>query len=84
MWSVWGALVLLLAAVSLYASRLTRDEEDQIFLGEGFEHEKSQQAAIASKIGKLEPIKHLALGLVGAMTLIVVLYYVVDMIRQFK
>ena len=84
MWSVWGVLVVLLAAVNLYSSRLARDEEDQIFLGEGFENEKSEQAAIVAKVNKVEPLKKLALGLVGVMTLFVLGYYVLDIIRQFK
>lgn len=75
---------MLLAAVNLYASRLARDEEDQIFLSEGFNEERSAQAAIAEKVGKVEPLKKLALGLVGAMTLVVIGYYIFDIFRQFK
>jgi hypothetical protein len=84
MWSVWGVLVLLLASVNLYSSRLARDEEDQIFLGEGFDQEKSAQASIAAKVSKIEPVKKLALWLLGAMTLFVIGYYVLDIIKQFK
>jgi hypothetical protein len=84
MWSVWGVLVVLLAAVNLYSSRLARDEEDQIFLGEGFNQERSAQAAIAAKVNKVEPVKRLALWLVGAMTIFVIGYYVLDIIKQFK
>jgi len=84
MWSVWGVFVVLFAVVSLYASRLARDEEDQIFLGESFEHEKSAQAAIVAKVNKVQPVKRLALLLVGVMTLFVLCYYVMDIIRQFK
>jgi hypothetical protein len=84
MWSVWGLLVVLLAAVNLYMSRLARDEEDQIFLGESFDHERSAQAAIMEKVNKVQPFKRLTLWLLGAMTLIVVGYYIFDVIRQFK
>jgi hypothetical protein len=84
MWSVWGLFVILLAVVNLYASRLGRDEEDQLFLGESFDHEKSAQAAILAKVNKVQPFKRLALGLVGAMTLFVVAYYVLDVIHQFN
>ena len=62
LWSVWGAFVVLFAAISLYASRLARDEEDQIFLGESFDHEKSAQAAIMEKVNKVQPFKKVALG----------------------
>jgi hypothetical protein len=84
MWSIWGVLVVLLAAVNLYASRLARDEEDQIFLGEGFAGERSAQAAIAEKVNKVEPAKKLALWMVGAMTVFVIGYYIFDVVRQFK
>jgi hypothetical protein len=84
MWFVWGALVVLLAVVNLYQSRLARDEEDQIFLGEGFKEERSAQAAIAERVNKVQPFKRLALWMVAAMTLFVVAYYILDVIRQFK
>ncbi len=84
MWSIWGGLVVLLAAVNLYQSRLARDEEDQIFLGEGFTEERSAQAAIAAKVSKVQPYKRMALWLVGAMTVFVVGYYIFDIFRQFK
>jgi len=84
MWSVWGVLVVLLAAVNLYSSRLARDEEDQLFLGESFDHEKSAQAAIVAKVNKVEPIRRLALWLLIAMTVFVVGYYIFDIFRQFN
>jgi anaerobic C4-dicarboxylate transporter len=84
MWSIWGVLVVLLAAVNLYASRLAKDEEDQIFLSEGFAQERSAQAAIAERVHKFEPMKRLALWMLGAMTVFVVCYYIFDVIRQFK
>ena len=84
MWSIWGVLVLFLAAVNLYASRLARDEEDQIFLGEGFTEERSAQAAIAEKVNKVEPARKLAVWMVGAMTVFVAGYYIFDVFRQFK
>jgi hypothetical protein len=84
MWSIWGMLVVLLAAVNLYQSSLARNEEDQIFLSEGFAQERSAQAAIAEKVAKVQPFKRIALGLVGAMTLFVIGYYVLDIFRQFK
>lgn len=83
MWAVWGVLVVLLAAVNLYSSRLARDEEDQIFLGEGFDQERSAQAAIAEKVGKITPVKKLVLWLLIAMTLFVIGYYLLDIVKQF-
>lgn len=84
MWSVWGVLVLFTAALYIYRSNLSRDEEDQIFLDDSFEHEKSAQAAIVAKVEKVQPILKLSLWLVGAATVFVVGYYVLDIFSQFK
>ncbi len=84
MWSVWGALVLVLAALYLYRSRLTRDEEDQIFLDESFNHIKAEQTAIVAKVNKVQPILRVAMGLAGAMTVVVLVYYAMDVVSQFK
>jgi len=84
LWVVWSVLVLFTAALYIYRSNLTRDEEDQIFLDDSFEHEKSAQAAIVAKVNKVQPILRVALWLVGAATLSVVAYYIVDIFNQFK
>lgn len=84
MWAVWGALVVITAALYLYRSGLMKDEEDQIFLDDSFEHEKSAQAAIAAKVNKFEPILHTALWIVAIATLFVIGYYVLDIIGQFN
>jgi multisubunit Na+/H+ antiporter MnhB subunit len=84
MWSVWGVLVLFMAALFLYRSSLTKDEEDQIFLDDSFQHEKSAQAAIVTKVNKIQPLLRLAMVLAGVATLFVVGYYVMDVFNQFK
>jgi len=80
MWTVWAALVVVVAAMYIYRSNLTRDEEDQIFLDDSFEHEKAAQAAIVAKVNKIEPILKVAQWLVIAMTVIVLAYYVRDIL----
>ena len=62
-------LVLLMAALFIYRSNLTSDEEDQIFLDDSFEHEKSAQAAILAKVNKVQPIVAGCMWLVGIATL---------------
>ena len=84
MWVIWGASVLLMAGVSIYASRLAKNEEDQLFLAESSSHAKLEQDAIVSKVGKIEPLKRTALVLVGVMTLLVLAYYVFDAVKQFR
>jgi divalent metal cation (Fe/Co/Zn/Cd) transporter len=83
MWVVWGVSLLLTIGVSLYAARLGRNEESQIFLADSSSHEKSEQEAIAARIGKIQPLKHAVLVLAGLMTLLILAYYVLDAFRQF-
>jgi len=80
MWTVWCTLVVVMAGLHIYRSSLTRDEEDQIFLDECFDHEKNAQAAIVAKVSKVEPVLHLAQWLVIAMTAVVLIYYVRDIL----
>ena len=80
MWTVWSAIVVITAALYLYRSNLTRDEEDQIFLDDSFDHEKAQQAAIVARVQKIEPLLRTAQVLVGAMSVVVLGYYVRDIL----
>jgi hypothetical protein len=82
MWSVWSALVLVMAGLYIYRSNLTRDEEDQIFLDDSFEHERSAQAAIVSKVSKVEPLLRVAQWMVAGMSVVVLAYYVRDILVQ--
>jgi len=84
MWSVWAGLVLILAALYLYRSNLEKDEEDQIFLDDAFNHVKSAQNAIVAKVNKVQPILRASMILVGVATVFVVGYYVMDIVKQFK
>jgi hypothetical protein len=80
MWSVWSAVVVLMAGLYIYRSNLTRDEEDQIFLDDSFDHEKAAQAAIVARVHKIEPALRMAQWLVVAMTAVVLVYYVRDIL----
>jgi hypothetical protein len=84
MWSVWALLVVILAALYVYRSSLTKDEEDQIFLDDSFDHEKNAQAAIVAKVNKIQPYVRILLWLVGISTIFVIGYYLMDFARQFK
>jgi len=83
MWVVWGVSLLLTVGVSLYAARLGRNEESQVFLADSSSHERSEQEAIAARIGKIQPLKHAVLALAGLMTLLILAYYILDAFRQF-
>ena len=81
-WSVWVEFAIFLAVLYIYRSSITRDEEDQIFLDESFDHEKAHQAAIAARVAKVEPLVRMARWLVVAMTVVVIGYYVRDVMLQ--
>ena len=83
MWVVWGVSILLTIGVSLYAARLGRNEESQIFLADSSSHERTEQEAIAARIGRIQPVKKAVLVLAGLMTLLILAYYVLDALRQF-
>ena len=82
--SIWIACLLFTAIMFVYRSRLTRDEEDQIFLDESFAHERSAQAAIAEKVNKIQPLLRTAIWLTAGTTVLVVVYYIWDIFAQFK
>jgi hypothetical protein len=83
-WSVWSICILFLAVMYLYRSRLTRDEEDQIFLDDSFSHERTAQAAIVEKVNKIQPIVTVSMWLAAAATVGVVGFYIWDILNQFK
>jgi hypothetical protein len=76
--------MLFFAVRHLYRSRLTRDEEDQIFLDDSFSHERTAQAAIVARVEKIQPMVKLSMWLAVAATAVVVVYYIYDIITQFK
>jgi len=84
MWTVWAAFVVFTAALYIYRSSLTRDEEDQIFLDDSFAHEKAAQAVIVSKVARVEPLVRISRWLVVAMTAVVLVYYVRDILVQLR
>jgi heme/copper-type cytochrome/quinol oxidase subunit 2 len=84
MWIVWGVLVLITAILYLYRSRLSRDEEDQIFLDDSFSSEQAEQAAIVAKVNKVQPVLRTCMWIVAIATLFVIGYYIWDIITQFK
>jgi divalent metal cation (Fe/Co/Zn/Cd) transporter len=84
MWVVWGVSLVLTAGVSLYAARLGRNEESQIFLADSSSHEKSEQEEIVARMGRIQPLKRSVLALAGLMTLLILAYYILDVFRQFS
>jgi len=81
MWSIWGAIVVILAGLFIYRSSLTKDEDDQIYLDEAFDHEKAAQAAIVAKVNRVEPMVKVATWLAAVSTAFVICYYLFDIAR---
>lgn len=84
MWIVWAVLVVITGALHIYRARLTRDEDDQIYLDEVFSKEKAEQEAITAKVNKIEPTLRVFQWISAAATLFVIGYYIVDIVSQFK
>jgi hypothetical protein len=84
MWTVWALFVVFTAALYIYRSSLTRDEEDQIFLDDSFQHEAAAQATICSKVARIEPLVRIGRWLVLGMTVVVAAYYVRDILVQLR
>jgi hypothetical protein len=82
MWIVWSAFVVILAALYIYRGNITKNEEDQIFLDDSFEHEKIEQAVITAKVTRVEPLVRASQWLVIAMSAFVIAYYIRDVALQ--
>lgn len=82
MWTVWGVLVASLLLLHVYRSSLEKNEDDQIFLDDSFDHERAAQSVIVAKVQKVEPALRIAKWLALAMTVVVIGYYVRDILVQ--
>lgn len=84
MWIGWGIILFVFIAAKVYASRISRYEENQLILDESSNQLKTEQAAIAGRLNKFKPVQMTTVWLLGAGTLFVVAYYIHDMVNQFK
>jgi hypothetical protein len=84
MWTVWGALVVIMVALKIYTGRLTKDEDDQLVLDPAFDRVKDEQAALVAKVNKIEPLQKVALWLVVLATVFVIGYYIWDIYNQLR
>ena len=83
MWAVWGVSFVFMVAVAIFSARLGRNEEAQICLADSSSHVKDEQAEIAARLNRVQPVKRIALAIVGVMTVVVVGYYILDIFHQF-
>jgi len=82
MWTVWGAIVVLMVGLHVYRSSLEKDEEDQLFLDDSFEHERAANAAIVARATRVEPLVSVSHWMVAVISVVVVVYYVWDVLLQ--
>jgi hypothetical protein len=82
-WTVWGALGLVLLALILYRATITRHEEDQIFLEETSTMQQQEQELIMKRVKPVEHMIRICGGAEGVLTLGILAFYLMDALRQF-
>ena len=82
MWTIWGVIVASMLLLHVYRGSLEKNEDDQIFLDDSFDHERAAQLAIVAKVQKVELPLRIAKWLALAMTLVVIFYYIRDIMLQ--
>jgi hypothetical protein len=84
MWIGWGIILVLFIVTRIYASRISKYEENQLILDDSSSQLKTEQDAITGRLNRFKPVQMTTIWLLGAGTLFVVAYYIHDMINQFK
>lgn len=84
MWIGWILILVLFIVARLYASRISRYEENQLILDESSSQLKTEQDVIAGRLNRFKPVQMTTVWLLGAGTLFVVVFYIHDMINQLK
>jgi hypothetical protein len=82
MWTVWGVIVASMLLLHIYRGALEKNEDDQIFLDDSFDHERAAQMAIVARVQKVEPALRVLKWLALAITLVVIVYYIRDILVQ--
>ena len=80
----WGVLAVITGALVLYRAKLQGTEIDQVALDETFAREAAENEALAAKVNKIQPAIRVLSWVLAAVTVIVIGYWVWDIIAQFK
>ncbi|MGD0294155.1 MAG: hypothetical protein ABSB30_09890 [Terracidiphilus sp.] len=80
----WGALVVITGALMLYRAKLQGNETDVVSLDETFARERQENEAIAAKVNKINPTIRVLNWVLGAATIFVIVYWIIDFYQQFK
>jgi hypothetical protein len=78
----WGAVGAVLLVLLGYRGTLTRYEEDQIFLNDAVSMESQQQTDIQRKLLKIRPFLVAMVWTTGALTAVILVMFVKDMVSH--
>jgi hypothetical protein len=82
-WTVWGALGLVLLGLILYRTAITRHEDDQLFLEDTSTMLQQEQELIMKRVRPVEHMIRIFGGVEGLVTLGILAFYIMDALRQF-
>lgn len=82
LWIVWAGVAAILLILLGYRGTLTRYEEDQIFLDDAENHQKTEQNALLLKVQKVTPYIRIAITATCVMSAWIIGMYVWDAIRH--
>lgn len=82
-WTVWGALGLVLLALIVYRASITRAEEDQLFLEDTSTMQQQEQELIMKRVKPIETMIRIFGGAEGVVTLGILAFYLMDALHQF-
>jgi hypothetical protein len=82
MWTVWSVIAVIMVGLHVYRSSLEKDEEDQLFLDDSFEHERAANAAIVARATRVEPLVKVSHWLLAVASVVVIVYYVWSILAQ--
>jgi len=78
----WGVVTTVLVILLIYRGTLTMHEDDQLFLDEAESQMQQEQAALISKIDKLQPYVRAMMAGSGALLALLVALLVYDGIQK--
>ena len=72
-WSLiaWGVVTGILLILLFYRSRLTRQEDDQLFIDESSSSRATEQSQLIAKVNKINPLVKLVGATSGLMILVI-------------
>jgi GTPase Era involved in 16S rRNA processing len=78
----WGAVTTVMVILLIYRGTLTMHEDDQLFLDEAESAMQQEQAALLSKIDKLQPYVRATMAGSGALLALLIAIVVYDGIQR--